>query len=126
MRISGGSGGFVSAIGEIRKTDKDRACCGSGSVVLTKEKGLDFSRPQNWAVQHPATRLVSPLLSISVKLLLLELIPVFAPTELRFERSVDPRDSNPHLLPSQGAVFPLHHGPEATLQLKLLDVTLRG
>lgn len=36
------------------------------------------------------------------------------------------RDSNPHLLPSQGAVFPLHHGPEATLQLKLFEVILRN
>ncbi len=26
------------------------------------------------------------------------------------------RDSNPHLRPSRGAVFPLHHGPEETIQ----------
>ena len=43
------------------------------------------------------------------------LLPALAPTEPALIRSVDPTGLNPHLRPSQGAVFPLHYGPARSL-----------
>src|ERR1700730_16780366 len=78
-----------------------------------------------WASTAPRDRISMTLPSKRIKLLLLGAYPrVSPPQNLRFATEAwTRRDSNPHLLPSRGAVFPLHHGPTETVLLSRERIT---
>ena len=90
----------------------------------TKRKGLELSRPlKTGSETAPRDETsITPPFSRGQVTFVGRLSSPLAPTEpaLR-KRSVDPEDSNPHLRPSRGAVFPLRHGPEETLQVGLRE-----
>ena len=76
-------------------------------------KGLETRGPQTVGYTAPCDK-PSMFLSLdAVKLLLSGVIPCFSlPQNQRSASEAwTRRDSNPHQLPSQGAMFPLHHGP---------------
>lgn len=87
-------------------------------LASTKRDGPDFSGPDNsWVLAAPCDPFSIDRDRSQSSYFCREAVPAFAPyrTRAQKDRAWTRRDSNPHLLPSQGAVFPLHHGPGESL-----------
>ncbi len=84
----------------------------------SKSDGPDFSGPNNsWANTAPCDSFSIDSDNSQSSYFCREAIPAFPShrTRAQKDRAWTRRDSNPYLLPSQGAVFPLHHGPAESL-----------
>jgi hypothetical protein len=97
-------------------------------MLPRKTKGLEIRGLRALVKQHPATKLVwlAPIDESSY--FCRELIPAFRShrTSASEVEAWTRRDSNPHPLPSQGAVFPLHHGPTQSVRVPRYGVRYCG
>ncbi len=85
-------------------------------AIGTKAKPPETGAFSNSGKQHPATKSVSRRSHYGQVTFVGSVSLHWLPQNPRFQTEAwTRRNSNPHLLPSQGAVFPLHHGPETIL-----------